>query len=85
MLTFFSISKCKHNSNNLDMRISYAPLWKTMEKQGVSTYRLIKDYEFSGRTINNLKHNISITMLTLLRLCEILHCTPNDVVEFIDD
>ena len=56
-----------------------------MEKQGVSTYRLIKDYEFSGRTINNLKHDISITMLTLLRLCEILHCTPNDVVEFIDD
>lgn len=67
------------------MRISYAPLWKTMEKEGITTYRLIKDYEIGGRTINNLKHDVSITMLTLMRHCEILHCTPNEVVKFIDD
>ena len=34
------------------------------------------------RTINNLKHNKSITVFTLERLCEILECTPNDILKF---
>lgn len=83
MLTFISISKCKHVFNNLIMKISYAPLWKTMKRKGISTYKLIKDYGFNTRTLNNMKHDESITMYTLGRLCEILSCTPNDVVEFI--
>ncbi|MBQ6223105.1 MAG: helix-turn-helix transcriptional regulator [Solobacterium sp.] len=56
-----------------------------MERRHISTYKLIKDYDFSGRTIYNLKHNISITMVTLGRLCKILNCTPNDIVSFIHE
>jgi len=82
MLTFISISKCKHLFYILDMRISYAPLWKTMKNRSISSYKLIKEFGFNTRTLNNIKHNESITMYTLGRLCEILSCTPNDVVEF---
>ena len=78
----FSISKYCYFLNNLDMRVSYAPLWRTMKKRGITTYKLIKDYEFNARTVNNLRHDLSITMNTLGKLCEILDCTPNDVVEF---
>lgn len=63
--------------------VSYAPLWKTMEEKDVTTYTLIEKYNINPRTINNLKHNKGITVYTLERLCEILHCTPNDVLEFI--
>lgn len=63
--------------------VSYAPLWKTMEEKDVTTYTLIAKYNINPRTINNLKHNKGITVYTLERLCEILHCTPNDVLEFI--
>ena len=56
-----------------------------MQDSNLTTYRLIKDYEISARTINNLKHDMSITMLTLGRLCEILDCTPNDIVQIIID
>lgn len=63
--------------------VSYAPLWRTMEKQGISTYILITKYNINPRTINNLKHDKGITVYTLERLCEILHCTPNDILEFI--
>lgn len=56
-----------------------------MRKRGLSTYRLIKDYGFNTRTLNNLKHNMSITMYTLGKLCKILSCEPNDIVEFIDE
>ncbi|WP_191397077.1 helix-turn-helix domain-containing protein [Flavonifractor sp. An306] len=63
--------------------VSYAPLWRTMEKREITTYTLITKYNINPRTINNLKHNRSITVYTLERLCEILSCTPNDVLEFI--
>ncbi len=63
--------------------VSYAPLWETMKKQDVTTYTLIYQYGINPRTINNLKHNKGITVFTLGRLCEILHCTPNDVIEFL--
>ena len=63
--------------------VSYAPLWRTMEKREITTYTVITKDDISSRTINNLKHNRGITVYTLERLCEILNCTPNDVLEFI--
>ncbi len=65
--------------------VSYAPLWKTMEKRNITTYTLIYKLGFSSNTIHNLKHNKSITIYTLERLCSVLQCTPNDVLEFIED
>lgn len=65
--------------------ISYAPLWKTMQEKGVTTYTLIYKKGFSAYTITNLKRNKSITMNTLEKLCKVLECTPNDIVEFTDD
>lgn len=65
--------------------VSYKPLWETMESQGISTYTLIEKYGINSRTINNMKHNKGITVYTLERLCNILNCKPNDILEFISD
>lgn len=65
--------------------ISYEPLWKTMEKKGVTKYMLIYKMGFSAYTITNLKRNKSITMNTLEKLCKVLECTPNDIVEFTEE
>ena len=62
--------------------ISYEPLWRTMAKQGISTYTLINKYNINPRTINNLKHNKSITLFTLERLCQILNCQAESIVVF---
>lgn len=62
--------------------ISYEPLWETMKVRNITTYALINRYNINPRTINNLKHNKSITMDTLEKLCSILKCSPNDVVRF---
>lgn len=62
--------------------ISYEPLWHTMENQGISTYTLIKKYEIQSKTIYNMKHDKHITTSTLERLCDILKCTPNDIIMF---
>lgn len=62
--------------------ISYEPLWRTMKERGITTYTLIYKQGFSAYTITNLKRDKSITMNTLEKLCKVLQCTPNDIVEF---
>ena len=62
--------------------INYDPLWKTMEDRGITTYTLIHQYNINPRTINHLKHNKSITMFTLERLCQILDCQAESIVRF---
>lgn len=62
--------------------VSYAPLWETMRKNEITTYTLIKKYDIQPKTIYNLKHNKNISTATLETLCDILKCTPNEVLTF---
>jgi DNA-binding Xre family transcriptional regulator len=62
--------------------IKYDRLWETMKDRGITTYTLIYKKGFSAYTITNLKRNKSITMNTLEKLCDVLECTPNDIIEF---
>ncbi|WP_294906338.1 helix-turn-helix transcriptional regulator [uncultured Ruminococcus sp.] len=63
--------------------ISYEPLWKTMKEKQVSQYKLLKS-GIDNKTLDALRKSKNITLLTLEKLCSILDCTPNDIVEFID-
>ena len=65
--------------------ISYAPLWETMKRQGVSTYKLLKDYSFSKGTLDSLKQGRNISTATLDDLCRILSCEVEDVIKYIPD
>ncbi|MCI8382414.1 MAG: helix-turn-helix transcriptional regulator [Lachnospiraceae bacterium] len=58
----------------------YNPLWKTLEKKGISQYQLIKDYNISTGTLDALRQNRSVTVKTIETLCLILNCTPNDIL-----
>lgn len=62
--------------------LNYEPLWKTMAEKGITTYTLINTYGINPRTVNNLKHNKSITMFTLERLCQILSCQAESIIRF---
>ena len=61
--------------------IDYGPLWKTMQARQVTQYQLLKS-GIDNKTLDALKKNKNITLLTLEKLCTILNCTPNDVVMF---
>ena len=65
--------------------ISYAPLWETMKQKNITTYTLIYKMGFDAHTLNDMKHNKSVTANTLEILCRLLSCTPNDVIEFLPD
>lgn len=65
--------------------ISYDPLWRTMEKQGATTYTLQFKGGVSSSTIRRLKAGESVSTNTLDALCTILKCTIQDIVVFIPD
>lgn len=88
ILKYFSIVNgllVNHNFYGGKIMISYEPLWQTMKSKGITTYNLIHDYDINTRTIYNLKHNKGITTYTLEKLCSILNCTPNDIIEFVEE
>ncbi len=62
--------------------IDYGPLWETMRQRGVSQYQLLKG-GIDNKTLDSLKKNGNITLLTLEKLCNIVGCEPGDVVRFI--
>ena len=65
--------------------ISYAPLWRTMEEKGATTYTLQAKGGVSSSTIRRMKANESVSTNTLDALCKILRCTLPDVAEYIPD
>jgi len=62
--------------------ITYAPLWETMKKKGITTYALIKNYSFSRGTLDSLKQNRNISTATLNDLCKILSCEVEDIIKY---
>lgn len=52
-----------------------------MKEKKISQYQLLK-MGIDNKTLDGLKHERNITLLTLERLCEILDCKPNDIIEF---
>lgn len=65
--------------------ISYAPLWRTMQEKGITTYALIKNHGFSRGTLDSLKQGRNISTATLNDLCFLLNCRVEDILEYIPD
>lgn len=65
--------------------ISYAPLWKTIERCGASTYTLEVKGKISSSTLRRLKAGESVSRNTLDALCKILKCGVADIIEFVDE
>lgn len=55
-----------------------------MREKGVSQYQLLKR-GIDNKTLDSLKKNKNITIITLEKLCRIIGCTPNDIIRFTDE
>ncbi len=63
--------------------ISYAPLWKTLKEKKISQYKLIKDHGIDPAQLHRLRNNQVIKTITVDRLCEILDCRVQDIMEYV--
>ena len=63
--------------------ISYEPLFRTMQERGISSYRLEK-MGFSRATYYAIRNGQSVSTNTIDRLCHLLQCRVEDVIEHIE-
>lgn len=65
--------------------ISYEPLYVTMKKKGITTYKLINEFGVSRSLLDRLKHNKPISTVTLNDLCMFLDCRVEDILVYKKD
>ena len=65
--------------------IRYDRLWKTMENRGISQYDLYTHHNVNRSQINRLKHNKNVEINTIDKLCNILQCKVEDIMEAVMD
>lgn len=61
--------------------INYEPLFRTMEKKNITTYKLFK-MGFPKSTYYAMKNGKSVLVSTIGRLCTLLECNVSDIIEF---
>ena len=64
--------------------ISFAPLFETMKRKGITTYALFKQ-GFPVATYYRIKEGKGINSTTIGELCKILDCTVSEIMEYIPD
>lgn len=64
--------------------ISYAPLFQTMKKKKITSYRLEK-MGFSRATYYSIQKGNSVSTNTINQLCRLLKCDVSDIMEYIDE
>ena len=65
--------------------ISYAPLWRTMEIKGATTYTLQVKGQISSSSIRRMKAGESVSTNTLDALCKVLQCDLKDIIEYLPE
>ena len=67
------------------MPVSYAKLFDLMNQQGIKKVDLRKIYKINPKTVDSLVNNRSVTVDTIMQLCEILGCQPGDLMEYVPE
>lgn len=65
--------------------IKYDRLWETMRQRGISQYDLYTHHSINRSMLDRLRHNKNVEVYTIDKLCSILGCRVEDIMEYIPD
>ena len=65
--------------------IKYDRLWQTMKDRGVTQYDLYTHHNVNRSQIDRLRQNKNVEVNTIDRLCNILDCRVEDIMEHFPD
>ena len=63
------------------MILDYNKLWKLMIDKNINKTELCKQAKISTNAMAKMGRNESVHLETLVKICDVLKCTLNDVVE----
>lgn len=67
------------------MKISYDKLWKLLIDKKINKTQLIKMADISTNSMAKLGKNETVQVETLVKICNVLNCNVEDIVEFIKE
>ena len=67
------------------MPVSYRKLFELMKEKNIKKIDLRTTYKLNPKTVDSLVNNRSVTVDTIMALCEILDCQPGDLMEYVKD
>ena len=65
--------------------IRYDRLWQTMKERGITQYDLYTHHNVNRSQLNRLRQNQNVEVNTIDKLCNILDCRVEDIMEHIPD
>lgn len=65
--------------------IRFDRLWQMMEQRCVTTYQLREQCGIDSKTVRRLRANENMETKTLNKLCTVLQCSIEDIMEYIPD
>lgn len=65
--------------------IKYDKLFQTMKEKGITQYDLYTKYNVPKSLLDRLRNNKNIEVVTINKLCNILKCDVEDIMEHIQD
>lgn len=65
--------------------IKYDRLWETMRRKGITQYDLYTKHGITRSLLDRLRHNRNVEIITIDRLCTILQCNVEDIMEHVAD
>ena len=67
------------------MAVSYKRLWKLLIDRDMKKKDLAEKANLSNYTINKMTHGDNVTTDTLVKICTVLGCTFDDIMEMVPD
>ena len=66
------------------MVISYAKLWRILEKRGITRKELARRAGISDTTVRNMSRGENVSLVMLAKICDALHVNLGDIAEFVE-
>lgn len=76
---------CTLLSGGYGMAVSYKRLLHLMIEKDVSNAELMRKANISANIISKIKNGQYMALDKVENICKAMNCTPNDILEFIDD
>ena len=67
------------------MPVSYSKLFALMQEKGIKKIDLRNTYKLNPKTVDSLVINRSVTVDTIMQLCEFFDCQPGDLMEYVKE
>jgi len=64
--------------------ISYKRLWKLLIDKEIKKCELMRMAGLSNFTLNKLNHNENVNAETLAKICKVLECSFDDIMEIVE-